>query len=236
MKYIMRSVFILILIFFIFPVIYSQFTISGAEPILDKLRMDKRMEGSNSTSYSDIVGDPYIYKDFFPGRIIMKTGKTFQVDLRFDMHSNQINFKEGDQIYTLLNPEKVAAIELDTLRIIFSEYIKKAGDAVPEGSSYFILRLDGYCKLLIKRNVDVQDAELPKLYQEAKPAEFVRMADDYYLIVGDDPAVRLSNKKDLSTILNDHKNEIEKFIDSEKLGIKKIEDIIEIVNFYNSLV
>lgn len=194
------------------------------------------MDGSNYSAYSDIVGDPYTFKDFFPGRIIMKTGKTHQVDLRFDIYSNQINFKEDDQIFTLLNPEKVATIEIDTLRLIFCDYIKKAGDEMPAGSFYFILKLDGYCKLLIKRNVNVQEAELPKLYQEAKPAEFVRMPDDYYLIVGDEPAVRLSNKKDLLTLLSDYKDDIERFIDSNKLGIKKIADVIKIVKFYNSLV
>ncbi len=88
--------------------------------------------------------------------------------------------------------------------------------------------------MLIKKNIRIQDAELPKLYQDAKPAKFIHTGDTYYLKPENKTAVRIDNKKDLLSILADKKDEITSFINSNKLGVKEVDDLAKIISFYNN--
>ena len=82
-------------------------------------------------------------------------------------------------------------------------YLNSPKDDAPAKSSYFILKTEGKCTLLVKKNIRVQDAELPTLYQEAKPAKFVPTADTYFLKNDGSSAVRIKNNKDLLSVLAD---------------------------------
>jgi polyribonucleotide nucleotidyltransferase len=81
----------------------------------------------------------------------------------------------------------------------------------------------------------IQDAELPKPYQQAKPARFIDLEDVIYLKFGENNAVRIKNKKDLLTLMSDDKDQINDFIGDNKLNINNIEDLKRIVLYYNGL-
>jgi hypothetical protein len=213
---------------------HSQVIVYGTESMLDKLRLNKSINGIEDVSYSSIVGDPYIFKDFHQGKITLTNGETYQLNLRYDIYGNQIHIKDKDQIYAIIHPEKVASIIIDTLRFIYCNYRRSPGEETSGEDSYFILKTDGKCKLLIKKNIRIQDAELPKLYQDAKPAKFIHTGDTYYLKPENKTAVRINNKKDLLNILADKKDEITAFINSNKLGVKEVDDLAKIISFYNN--
>jgi len=213
----------------------SQIPMVGSEEILDKLRLNKSINGIESVPYSNINGDPYIYKDFETGKLTVITGEKYDVNVRYDIYANQIHLKTDNVIYAIIHPEKVSLIEAGDLKLIYSDYKKSAGEGTTDGSSYFIVKADGKCKLLIKKNIRIQDAEPAKLYQEAKPAKFILMEDTYYLKSGDKSAVRIKSKNDILNVLSDKKEALDSFITSNKIGVKKIEDLDKIVSHYNSL-
>jgi hypothetical protein len=212
---------------------HSQVLVDDTEAMLDKMRLNKSINGIEDVSYSSIVGDPYIFKDFHQGIITLTNGETYQLSLRYDIYGNQIHIKEKDQIYAIVHPEKVASIIIDTLRFIYCNYRRSPVEETSGEDSYFILKTDGKCKLLIKKNIRIQDAELPKLYQDAKPAKFIHTGDTYYLKPENKTAVRIDNKKDLLSILADKKDELASFIISNKLGVKEVDDLVKIISFYN---
>jgi hypothetical protein len=119
--------------------------------------------------------------------------------------------------------------------LIFSDYVSSPHDKSSGYGSYFILQTDGKCKLLIKKNIRIQDAEPPKLYQAAKPAKFIPTGDTYYLKQGEKSAVRISSKKEILNILSDKKDEMIKFINSTKSGLKNPDDLEKLVSHYNGL-
>jgi hypothetical protein len=232
----MKSILIFLCLSFLsFYPVYSQIIVPESEGLLDKLRLNKSINSLEDATYSSIIGDPYLFKDFQQGKMILKSGETYQLGLRFDIYANQMHMKYKDQIYAIIHPEKIASLIVGTEQFIYCDYLKSAGSETPGMGSYFILGTDGKCKLLIKKNIRIQEAEPPKVLQDAKPARFVNTNDTYYLKQDNKPAIKISNKNDLLSILVDHKDAVLQFVNSNKLGTKKLEDLIKIVSYYNGL-
>jgi len=218
-----------------FSTVHSQNVVPGSDYMLDKLRLNKVMDGIEYETYETVVGDPFIYKDFHEGDLTLQNGEVYKLNMRYDIYGNQVHIKNKDQIFGIIYPEKVASIVIDTIKLLYFNYVNSPGDKSKAESTYFILKTDGKCSLLIKKNIRIQDAELPKVLQDAKPAKFIHTSDTYYLKVEGKSAFRINSKKDLLNILADRKDELSKFIDSNKLGTKDLDDLVKIVTFYNSL-
>jgi hypothetical protein len=203
--------------------------------LLYRLRLNRTMSGIEKVNYSSIDGDPFLYKDFVPGNLTLKTGETLPLYLRYDIYTDEMQFKQKDEIYALINIESVYLLMMDTLRFIYTGYVKSPGDISSIENSWFLLKEDGKCKLLIKKNLRLQGAEDPKPYQAAKPAKFIHVSDSFYMQPEGQNAVRVNNKKDILNILSDKSSEVSKFIDSSKLGAKNVNDLVKIIAYYNSL-
>jgi hypothetical protein len=213
----------------------QQVYLDGSEELLQILRLDQNITQFETVTYGSIDGNPFLYEDFAPGRLILKSGDTLKLNLRYDIYSRQIHFKNKDKVYEVVNAEKLDIIDIDTISFQYITFLKSPGDLTPEGSSFLLLKTDGKCKLFIKKNMRIQDAEVPKAFQDAQPAKFIPLGDTYYLKPDKKSAVRVNSKKELLNILADRKDELSKFIDSNKLGTKDLDDLVKIVTFYNSL-
>ena len=213
----------------------QQVYLDGSEELLNILRLDQNITQFETVTYGSIDGNPFLYADFAPGRLVLNTGEVLGLSLRYDIYSRQIHFKNKDKVYEVVNPEILDMIVIDTISFQYITYLNSPGDFNPEGSSFLILKTDGKCKLFVKKNMRIQDAEVPKAFQDAQPAKFIPLGDTYYLKPDKKSAVRVNSKKDLLNILADRKNELSKFIDSNKLGTKDLDDLVKIVTFYNSL-
>jgi hypothetical protein len=215
--------------------VIAQIPVLGTDEILEKLRLNREVEGNYNILYKDVQGDPYIFKDFHEGTMCVLPDRKFTVNIRYDIYADQMHLKDKDQIYAIIHPDKVTLIEAGSYKFIYSAYMKSPEDKDQELSSYFILKTDGKCKLLIKKHIRVQDAETNKLYQEAKPPKFIATSDTYFLKIDNLGAVRIKNKKDLLTVLADKSDAVDKYISSNKLDAKEISDLEKIVTYYNSL-
>jgi hypothetical protein len=203
--------------------------------MLDKLRLNKGLEGIPITLYQDIQGDPYIFRDFQKGTLYILPDHKLNVNVRYDMYADQMHLKDSNMIYGIIHPEKVQLIEAGNCKFIYSYYLNSPKDNESALRSYFILKTEGKCSLLVRKNIRVQDAELPTLYQAAKPAKFVITADSYFLKIGDRSAVKIKTKKELLTVLADKSEAVSSFISSNKLDVKEVEDLVKIVSYYNTL-
>ncbi|MEI7524537.1 MAG: hypothetical protein WCJ95_09420 [Mariniphaga sp.] len=224
---------------FVFSICISsaqgQIPILESEAILDKLRLNKGINGVETLQYSNLTGDPYLFKDFKKGKLVVLSGAKFDVTIRYDIYANEMHLQNKGEIFAIIHPEKVNRIETDSLTFIYSKLIKSQGEETTKDGSYFILQADGKCKLLIKKNMRIQDPEPPKLYQDAKPPKFVNTSDTYYLKLKDASAVRIKNEKDLFAVLGDEEKALSQFIHSNRLKIKNLEDLVKIVTYYNGL-
>jgi hypothetical protein len=204
--------------------------IRGLDQMIMDLNVHKAMEGRADMTYANTEGTPFMFPDFHTGKLILKSGESSDLDMRYDAYADQMHIMLKGNIYGISQPEKVALLKIDTLSFIYSP-VKKKGN---KSDSWFVVKTDGKCKLLIKKRVILKAAEPEKPYQPAVPATFVPASDRYYLKLKDGNAVLIKNKNDILTVLADKKTEISKFISSNKTGTK-LEDLDKIVNYYNSL-
>lgn len=213
----------------------AQMEVAGSDAILDKLRLNRGVEGKDNTFYEDISGDPFIFKNFHEGTMYVEPEGKYNVNIRYDIYADQMHLKDSNMIYAIIHPDKVKLIEAGNYKFIYSLFLDSPGDVGPARSSYFIIKTEGKCLLLIKKSIRVQDAEPAKLYQDAKPPKFVATADIFFLKPEGKSAVRIKNKKDLLTVLADKSETIGDYISSNKLDLKDIEELAKIVSYYNSL-
>jgi len=214
----------------------SQIIVPQSDDLLDKLRLNKSISGIRDVPYSEITGDPYMYGDFHSGEFFLSAGAKVNLDLRYDIYADQIHIRDKkNNIYALIHPDKLSLIVIDTVKFVYSPVQKSKNDKVSKEDSYFILKSDGKCKLLVKKNLRIQDAEPPKPYLNAKPAKFIQTEDTYYLKLQDKNAVRITSKKDILNVLSDKKTELSNYFKSEKPVTKSVDDLIKIVKYYNSL-
>ena len=200
-----------------------------------KLRLNKSANGIDNVAYSSIDGDPYIYKDFVTGNLKLKAGENIPLDLRYDIYKGEIQFRQKDGIYALINQESVSEVLIDTLRFIYLANPRPAPVNGPAESSWFIVRADGKCQLLIRKNIRLQAATTEKPYQEAHPAKFIHTKDTYYLRHESKSEVKVTAKKDLLNVLSDKEDEVSNYIEINKLGVKDLDDLVKIISFYNGL-
>lgn len=206
----------------------GQSIVPGSDALLDKLRLNKSTE-NNTLSYSNIEGNPFIFKDFEKATLKLISGESYDINVRFDIYGNIMQVLNDGLIYAIGYPEKIQRIDIDKMTIIYSEFQK------PGTGSYFILQTDGRCKLLIKKNIRLQDAELPKPYQEGKPPRFIPKDDTYFIKIGNELAILIRNKGDLLSVLKDHKPEISRYMSDNNTNVKKLEDLNSLIVYYNSL-
>lgn len=214
---------------------YAQMEVSGMDNILLKLQIKNDIEGAVDNSYTNIEGNPFMYENFSPGEIKIKNDGIHKGLLRFDKYAGEIHFKKLDNVFAIAFPEKIEYIDIDGVRFIYSDYILPNSKVKKNASTYFVQVVDGWCKLLIKKNTVLKESKPSVGIVEAKPAKFIDNKDSFFIKIGDDPAELIQNNKTLLLALADKETQIATFIKKEKLSYKKIEDLKKIINYYNLL-
>jgi hypothetical protein len=235
MKYTDKAVFLILLLNLNTMILKSQMIVPGSESLLAKLRLNEGIKGIENVMYSEIKGNPFIFKDFRKGILETEEGEKFTVYIRYDIYADEMHIKNDNLIYAIIRPEKIKSIETDSIKFIYSAYSKHPGSAKSAGKSYFIVQAEGKCLLLQNKHLRIQDAEPPKLLQDAKPAVFVHRKDTYYLKKENNNAVLVRNEKDVLSVLTDKKEELNTYLNSKKISMKKAEDLVSLVNYYNGL-
>ncbi len=182
-------------------------------------------------TYTDIEGNPYYFEDFREGSVITKDAKKYNGVFRYDLYSDQIEFKIDEDAYWIANPELVEYLKIDDR--VFMFFDKDLVDS-KKGYYYEILVM-GECKLMKRKGVNLKPAEQAKPYVDAKPATFVDRQPQYFIQIGIAHPQKITNKKSLLELLSDKESEISKFIKKNKISASNENELIDLVNYYNSL-
>jgi len=213
---------------------YSQ-SVYELRGTMDLFRANKMASGDwmKSLSESEIEGSPYFNDEFLKGTVYTTSKTKYEdVDLRYNIYNNQLEFKTPDgQVQGLATPEIIEFVELGGYKFVYAPYY--VSKKISQG--FFQIIEEGKATLYSRAEVTFKKAEEPGAYKEAEPAKFVRKPDIYYIRVGKDAAVRISRKKDLLEVFPDFKKEIAAFIKKNKVKPNKTDKLKELVQYYNSL-
>lgn len=200
---------------------------------LFKTQQIRSGEWKNTLSETDIKGSPYLNNEFVNGTIFTTTKlKYVDVPLRYNIFNDELEFKnDNNQIRALATPEIVETVEFGDYKMVYIPYsnVKKIRNG------FFLIEEKGNASLYSRLEVIFKKAEDPGAYVDARPPEFIKKPDSYYIRVGTAEAKKVGKKNDLPEIFPDHQNEISAFIKKNKIKTNRPEKLKELVRFYNSL-
>jgi hypothetical protein len=181
----------------------------------------------------DAEGSEYFDETYRMGEVTIRDKVELRGKMRFNAFRNEIQvLQEGDESFPLL---KRSYIKAAIGKKVFGIYLYE--DAKGNNrSSYFNPLNEGNTILLYKPEIKLKKGRVPATsYDRTVPPTFIDVST-YYIKKGDKTAKRIRLKKtDILAILSDKKNEIQAYIKSENLSLKKEDDLIKLMDYYNSI-
>lgn len=198
---------------------------------------------TKSTVYDEKAkGSPYLNEDFQYGEVEINDKLALTGKMRFNAYRNEVEILEEDKndaYYSLLKRSYIKVKIGDKPYNIYQYRDNSEGIR----TSYFVELNDGPVILLFKPEAKLKKGRAPSTsYDKYIPPTYV-WSNSYYLVnkdKGDKDAIAVKvrlNKKDFLRFFDesDHEEVVESFIKSQGLKVKREEDALKLVKFYNNL-
>lgn len=179
----------------------------------------------------EFEGSPFLSDEWAKGIIFLQNDKSLEATILYDIYSQQMLVKKGEEILTLAQPHSIKKIVLGKQIFIWQAY--KTGDKIEE--SYFELLVDGKFQLFKKYNCNIVRADRQISAYEGKPKDRFRVSKEYYLKVEKEKAIVFpSDRDDFFALFPSQKDTLIEYCRQNKLKLKKEEDLIKIFFYLNS--
>ena len=224
---------IFVLVVFVSHSVYSQISTSKSVNV----NLDEMMRGSmliGPDRYVNVKGDPFITEEFQVGEVIhLDSTITRDVPMRLNHHTDEIEFKMDGKILVFAMPRKINYVTFGHRSFSFFDFVQQKKTS----AGYFEVLAWGDCKLLLRRNTIIKREELPPSdLSGGNFKDYFRTIEEYYLKKGGKSATQIQrSKKSILKTLGDHQDELENFIEENKLKLKSEEDMIDLIYFYNTI-
>ncbi|WP_293311056.1 hypothetical protein [Pedobacter sp. UBA5917] len=194
-----------------------------------------------SVHYTEMNGSPFLNELWMGGVVKLANGKFYKdVNLKYDQILDEVYFLgEKDQAMLFNIPVLEFKIQMVNVNGSFEECYFVNGyspiDGATEKSYYQKLMYTGNPKTqLVKRTV--KKIYESRVYNSAVTSKTVEATVFYYL--SDEKKKLRKVKLDAKSIiagLGDKQTDLVKYIEANKLNLKKEEDAIKLVSYYNSI-
>lgn len=216
---------------FIFSGLVAQEYNFAMEELLQHHRMNKVADQSRIHKYYLAKGTPYLNGiNSMKGEIKIRGGGIYKGYLRYDMYANEVQYLAEGTYYSIGNPQVVEYIMIGDTTLIYALTDLKKGKG-----SYFELVLDGKCRLLAKKEVDLLPAIPAKAYADPKPAMFSRKKDRFFILSEGIVPQKINTKKQLFQALSNKEKEVEQYVKKSKPSLTSRKDVFKLIEYYNTL-
>jgi len=183
--------------------------------------------------YRKFHGDAYLFANYFlPGTVSMN-GKTYnKVTLRYDIYSDELQVPVNRDEILQLNKEMVDSftISYDNEVYKFVNITDNKSDSLSKSAGYFNSFYEGGASLLIKYKKEI----LPGI-ENNSDFEFSQTLQAY--LMRDDLINPVSTKKELCSLLKLDESEVNRYLKSQKLRVRKNDPgtFIPVIRFYDTM-
>ncbi len=186
-----------------------------------------KSEGAGrSLSYDEIIGSPYINKNFSLAKVADDYEKA---PARYNTYKDEIEFQKDGTTLALPNDPKFSRIEFYSPKATLVRL-----DSKDELSGYFFELVGGKNALYKKIKTKFIDAvPAQNSYATDRPASFKTLDPVYYIKTEKGIVKKAKNLKEITEQLPDKKEAIEGFVKSNKIKFNNEADLIKLVNFLN---
>lgn len=173
--------------------------------------------------YNDVEGTPYLYESWVPATIYgYNDEKLENLSVNYNTHTGSFEYKQDNYTLIKLNSMEYNRVEVfnRSSRDVYKNFPKLGDDQylklIVENKGYSVFRKE-YSK--------IKEEELGFYNSGSSRSKFVRKIQ--YFILKDNELIEFKPKaKEISKILNNR--EVKKIIKSNKLKIKKEEDLVKL--------
>lgn len=176
---------------------------------------------------TDVVGDPYLTKDWSRATVISGNGKTYQdIPIKYDQIENMLYFKnvEGN-VNRFAEPVK---------SFILVDEGNKMYRTFGTGNAFFYnVIYDGMTKFIFR---DAKYLKENREYNSATTIKKVVSANKYYIVKPNQEMEEVKlNKKSVLAVLSNKQAELSKYMENNKLDLSTTEGIKQLLEFYDKL-
>lgn len=192
----------------------------------------------SETKYELTSGSPYLNENFLPGEVVLADNMRYKsLRLRYD--------QVADEVYFMEDNGSINRFTLPVRSFIIYPFGKDAPSALTfvsgfpasEGttpSSFYQVLVDGKARLFRRA---VKKINSQKGYGSATSISSIQTLVSYYIVLpGETLPIKIKrDKKELLAIFSGKAAELEKFIGSGKIDLKKDDQLAAVVAHYNQL-
>lgn len=199
-------------------------------------RMFDAIKGINSNT--EIEGSPYYNENWQPGYFIKSNGKaTAGYPMRFNIQKNQLEFKFDENTPYIASPKPIKGFVLrgeDRPDVYFQKGFEIPDEDINRGTFLQVLH-EGRTKLLRHHQVTFHKGHTKDMFTGKYTDKYVSKSD-YYLMDAKGEAKRVKLKeKDILNKLESHEDQLQSFIEKNRLNLKKEEDVVTLLVEYDRL-
>ena len=183
--------------------------------------------------YDEVKGSPYHNEKLRRATIVLSDGDTLIRYMRYNAYTDEMEYVQNNKIMALSNPEEVDAVLLNELVYRSRSYITQR--EVKRG--FFIELVDGDASLFRHDLVEYKAAENPKTsYHQPVPARFESIKPVYYYSRQSAILKEFYNTHYvLSDLFRSDQDTFLRYIQDEKLKLRKEEDLVQLFKYMNSI-
>ncbi|MFT4611833.1 MAG: hypothetical protein ACJA1H_001413 [Glaciecola sp.] len=183
------------------------------------------------------IGSPYLFEKFAPAHISAIPNEVFKV--RYNAYDDEIEIQiDEDNIQNFNKNMKAVIVTMLNSDLKFTS-VKYIDDDSGIKTGYLISHTESNTKVKLYSRTQIKHFQAKVAvtsYDIDKPAEFKKMSDTYFISINGAYARKLSTKKkNISNLFPQHSKDILNFIKKNKIKTSREADLINLINYINTL-
>lgn len=199
------------------------------------------IDGVTTHNYSSgksipVNGIPFLNEQFTPGILELHDGKkSDEVLLRYDISKDLFEISRNNDTLTLNRPYDVKYVYLEDKVFIFDPNFRENTQRKYNG--FFELCISGELSLYKKWMKDLSFDSFASNYQGGSGTKEYYYVDKVGFVgkTNEGKPFLMNSSKNFLKNIDNYKSEMKAFIKENKIKFKKEEDLIELVDYYNTL-
>lgn len=186
----------------------------------------------------DVTGVPFLNSNnWIPAKITLSKGKVIgPLNIKLNLESNELYYIDSTGKEMVAAEGLVRKIECYSFSKDDKQYIFKSGYPPIDKQNenyYYRVYTQGKIELLVKKSKYIRVVKNEITGETSK--EFVESADFLYVYANNSIQAFHPKESNVMPLLKDKEKEINKFLNTTDVNFKKIPDLIQLFNYYNSL-
>ncbi len=193
----------------------------------DPMLVSTKKKNTESLDYEKIKGTPYLYSDFKSGFVYIKDKAPTKILVKYDLYMKEMEIIVNEVIYSFRKEMPFDSICIENQTFVYNS---NWGN-----NAYFELLAKGSLSLLKDYKVEIFQPVSKNSYSYNVEPAFTKPVEVYYLLKNDKLTKIKLSKSDILSAMDDKKDLVEQYVSKNKLSLKKEDDAVKVINYYNNL-